>query len=81
MPSANVRIDTRTHQTLKQLADQQNASMQDILARAIEVYRRATFLDAANAEFGALRSRSKDWQAELDEREAWDSTLSDGSRE
>lgn len=81
MPSANVRIDIRTHQALKHLAKQENASMQDILAKAIEGYRRATFLEAANAEYGALRSRSKDWQAELDEREAWDSTLSDGSSE
>jgi len=55
--------------------------MQDILAKAIEGYRRARFLEAANAEFSALRSRPKEWQSELAEREVWDSTLSDGSRE
>ena len=81
MPSANVRIDLRTHQALKHLAEQQNASMQDILARAIESYRRATFLAGANGDYGALRSRPKEWQGELAEREAWDSTLRDGSRE
>ena len=78
MPSANVRIDAETHEVLKRLAEQDGEPMQSILAKAVERYRRARFLEGANADFAALRKRSKDWQDELAEREAWDSTLSDG---
>jgi hypothetical protein len=52
--------------------------MQSKLAKVAERYRRMRFLEDANADFAALRERSKDWQEELAEREAWDSTLSDG---
>ncbi|MEP7355118.1 MAG: toxin-antitoxin system protein [Acidobacteriota bacterium] len=53
--------------------------MQSILAKAVERYRRARFLQDANADFAELRKRPKDWKDELEEREAWDSTLRDGS--
>ncbi|MEO8097820.1 MAG: toxin-antitoxin system protein [Acidobacteriota bacterium] len=81
MPTANVRIDIETHEVLKRLAEQEKEPMQSILAKAIERYRRARFLDGANADFAALKKRPKDWQSYLAEREAWDSTLEDGLKE
>jgi len=36
------------------------------------------FLEAANRSYAALRKDTKAWKAELEEREAWDATLSDG---
>ena len=78
MPSANVRIDTGTHDILKRLSEQENEPMQSILAKAVESYRRMSFLDAANSDFAALKKRPKEWQSYLAERAAWDATLEDG---
>ncbi|MGH2516516.1 MAG: toxin-antitoxin system protein [Ktedonobacterales bacterium] len=78
MPGSTVRISEHTHDLLKVLAAETGEPMQAILDRALEEYRRRRFLEEANAEFAALRNDPEAWQEELDEREAWDSTLMDG---
>ena len=45
------------------------------------MYRRAQFVEAANASYARLRERDQDWQAELAERKLWDATLLDGQEE
>jgi len=52
--------------------------MQVILDRALERYRRETFLRAANADFDALRNDPKTWKEELGERKRWEQTQADG---
>jgi hypothetical protein len=52
--------------------------MQSVLAKAIEEYRRRTFLESANAAYAALRRDRKGWRHEQGERVAWDATLRDG---
>jgi len=74
----NVRISSHTHASLRQLARDAGESMQAILDQAVERYRRASFLRAANADFAALRRNPKAWKAELRERQVWDQTLADG---
>ena len=54
--------------------------MQDILEKAVELYRRQRFLEQSNGAFEALRDHPKKWQAEQAEREAWDATIADDSR-
>jgi hypothetical protein len=76
--SANVRISLRGHQLLRQLAKEEQQSMQAILDRALERYRRESFLLAANADFEALKSNPRAWKEELRERELWEQTLADG---
>ena len=78
MQSATVRISSTSHNILKELAAHSGESMQVILDQAIEQYRRQVFLQEANQAYAALRNHSEAWQAELEEREAWDVTLSDG---
>ena len=78
MPSANVRISPESRQTLRLLAREAGESMQAVLDKAIETYRREKFLREANAEFAALRSNPKAWKDELEERRLWDQTLMDG---
>jgi predicted transcriptional regulator len=78
MPTANVRVDVETHEVLKRLAEQDSEPMQSILAKAVERYRRARFLEDANEDFARLKARPKEWQSYLAEREAWDGTLQDG---
>jgi hypothetical protein len=74
----NVRISPRAHELLRQLADEEQQSMQSVLDRAIERYRRDRFLRAANADFAALKQDRKAWKQELGERELWEQTASDG---
>ena len=74
----NVRISPHAHELLRQLAEEERVSMQAVLDRAIERYRRESFLRAANSDFQALKSDSRAWKQEVKEREVWDQTLADG---
>jgi hypothetical protein len=60
------------------MAEEEQESMQSVLDRALERYRREKFLRAANADFEALRDDPRGWQEELRERELWEQTLADG---
>lgn len=51
--------------------------MQAVLDKAIEAYRRETFIRAANAEFAALKRDKKAWKKELEEKRLWERTLHD----
>lgn len=73
-----VRLTTRSHELLRQLAKEEQESMQSVLDRAIEQYRREKFLRAANADFARLRSDAKAWKQQLAERETWENSLADG---
>jgi hypothetical protein len=74
----NVRISPRAHELLRQLAEEERRSMQSVLDRALEGYRRDRFLRAANADFAALQGDAKAWKEELGERELWEQTVADG---
>ncbi len=52
--------------------------MQEVAARAVEVYRRQRLLDQINADFAALRADPGAWQEYCSDLAAWDSTLLDG---
>jgi len=66
---------------LRQLAQEEDESMQAVLDKAIEHYRREKFLRDANADYAALRRNPKAWKEELKERALWEQTLSDGLAE
>jgi hypothetical protein len=76
--SETVRIRPETHAKLRALAQRTGDPMPDILDKAVEVYRRKQFLAECNHAFRALKSDPTAWAEELKEREAWDTTLSDG---
>jgi len=76
--SPNVRISVHTHAVLRQLAKEEDQPMQAVLDKAVERYRRETFLRAANADYAALRRDPKAWKSELRERKLWDQTVVDG---
>jgi len=81
MASDTVRIHPSSHASLKELAEQSGETMADVLAKAIEVYRRKVFLERLNGDFAALRSDPDAWKEELAERESWDATLADGVKD
>lgn len=74
----NVRISPRTHALLRQLAKEADESMQAILDKAVERYRREAFLRAANNDYAALKRNPKAWRKALKERSLWEQTLADG---
>ena len=81
MSSIQVRIDETTHKTIKSLANSLGESMQSVVERAIERFRREIFLESLSGDFANLRSNADSWKSEIDERTIWESTLSDGEKE
>ncbi len=77
MSTITVRVHESTHRSLKEMARQTGEAMSDILAKAIEHYRRQSFLQGLADDFAALRRDPDAWDEELREREAWDVTVGD----
>lgn len=78
MSSATIRISESSRKALKQLAARQGETMQAVLERSIELYRRHRLLEETNQAYAALRQDRKRWAALETERKQWDSTLQDG---
>jgi len=74
---SNVRISESTHATLRSLAAEGGETMQAVLDKAIEEYRRRLFWERVENAAGDLRKDSAAWEEELAERRAWDATLLD----
>ncbi|MFM6163644.1 MAG: hypothetical protein ACKPE1_20935 [Dolichospermum sp.] len=60
------------------LVDSSGETLQTVLDKAIENYRRYIFLVQANEAFATLRKNETLWQEEISERQAWEQTLADG---
>lgn len=77
MAGRTVRIGDKAGRTLRLISTRTGETMQKVLDRALESYRRQVFLDDANSAFAALKSDKRAWAAEVEERAAWDITLGD----
>lgn len=77
MASATVKIDAETYAKLRATAAETGKPMIEVLAKAVEIYRRQAFLEALSADFAALRGDAEAWQDELAERATWDRALAD----
>jgi uncharacterized protein YlzI (FlbEa/FlbD family) len=78
MPDLTISLSNTSHKTLIKLVETSGESMQTVLDKAIENYRRYVFLVQANQAFVALRQNEELWQEELTERGLWDVTMADG---
>jgi hypothetical protein len=76
--SVNVRVTRQTHLQLAALARENGLTMQAIIDRAVEAYRRQNFLEGLNADFAALKENADEWLLLADERSMWEQTLADG---
>ena len=77
IPTATVRVTAETRDLIQELARESNQSMQSLIARAVEQYRRQLVLQRANDAYAALRAQPEGWAEELEERHIWESTLAD----
>ena len=78
MPGATVRISDASRDILRKLAAQESESMQSILEKAIEAYRRQHFLKEINKAYSVLHQNKEAWTAMEKELAEWDATLGDG---
>jgi hypothetical protein len=78
MSGTTVRVRSETRDLLRELAHETGEPIQDVLAKAVETYRRQRILAATNAAYAALRADPARWQEEQRERAAWEGTLADG---
>ena len=81
MPGTTVRVSRKTGEVLRKLSKTTGESMQAILDKAVEEYRRKRFLEEANRAFAALKNNSEAWKEEVEERELWNNTLADDLEE
>ena len=77
-PTTTVRVSRSTHAKLQHLAGEVGRPMSQIVAEAVETYRRNAFFDAFDLAVARLRSNPKAWAEELAERRALEGTLQDG---
>lgn len=75
MPGATVRIREETRDALRELEDQTGERTTDLLARAVDQFRRSLILAETNAAYSRLAAESDDHARELAEL---DGTLADG---
>ncbi len=73
-----VRVNETTHAVIRNLANELGESMQSIVDKAIERYKRELFLESLNQDFKKLQENEIDWENELEERRLWENTLLDG---
>ena len=78
MAGTQVRISESTHQLLRSLADQAGESMQEVVEKAVEHYRRKAFLEGLSNDFRNLREDKVAWEEDQEEKALWDNTLQDG---
>ncbi|MNY19515.1 hypothetical protein D3C86_1529520 [compost metagenome] len=76
--SKPIRVSESTHSILTWLASDSGTSMQEIVDKAVEEYRRKKLLDATNAAYASLRANPGAWAEVEQERAEWDSTNLDG---
>lgn len=77
MANPAIRISQASREIIDEIAAASGKTTQEIVAEALEAYRRDRILDFANEAYARLRQDPEAWQAELEERELWDMTLVD----
>jgi hypothetical protein len=73
-----VRIREETRDALRDLERQTGERTPDLLARAVDQFRRSLIIAETNVAYGALRADDSAWNETEAERNEWDETLSDG---
>lgn len=73
-----LRVNADTRAILQDLARKKSVSMQEIVRRAVETYRREQLMAAAAAGYAALRANPSAWQEYQEEMASLDGALADG---
>ena len=76
--TTTIRVSRKVYNDAKSLAQKQHENIQDIIEHAITEYKKKKFYESLNDAYAKLKSNPVAWKEELEEREEWDRTLSDG---
>ena len=77
-PDTTVRVGRRTSAAIARLARESGVARKDVVAQAVERLRRHRLLESVNQGFAAMKKERGAWRDEVDERQSWEATLSDG---
>lgn len=77
MSTTAVSVSQKTMRVLNDLANETSQSVEQILEKAIEDYRRKVFFEGLAADYAALKSNPESWTEELEERKLFEGTLMD----
>lgn len=75
---SHVRVSENTHQTLRSISLKDGETMQDIIDKAVEDYRRKRFLQGLSQDYQTLQQDPEVWKVHEEETALWDNTLEDG---
>ncbi len=78
MGQAMVRISEQSRETLREIAHSEHETIQAVLEKAIEEYRRKRFFEDLDAAYAKLQEVPTEWEAYQAELRVWDTTLADG---
>jgi predicted CopG family antitoxin len=76
--TTTIRIKRQTYNSLKDVAKQEHVSLQDVLDKLLEQYKTRKFFAELQQSVTHAKSQPDLWAEELQERQAWEATLSDG---
>jgi hypothetical protein len=75
---SQVRVSESTHEILRSLSSQEGKSMQDILDKAVEDYRRKAFLEGLSDDYRLLQESPEAWAEHEEEMALWNNVMTDG---
>jgi hypothetical protein len=78
MAHTTVRITRSTHELLREIAGREKVSMQAVLERALEAYRRQRFLEEVNEGYARMQADPVARDAFDTELAGWDHAIADG---
>jgi hypothetical protein len=78
MESHTIRVNKKTLETIRELAEKAETTMTAIVEAAVQEYRTAEFWKEVNAGYAALRANPEAWADYQEEIRAWECTLADG---
>ena len=73
-----ITISKEAHQVITTIADTEGISVEGVIDKAVENYRRESLLRQTNKAFAVLRNDPSGWEDEQRERNDWNITLNDG---
>jgi predicted transcriptional regulator len=76
-----IRVSEETRTALRNLAHARGESMQEVVAKAVEQFRRQQFFDALDASYAKLQEDREAWESLQHEYAEWETTLGDGLKE
>ncbi len=76
--ATQLRVNESTHSVIRKLASECGESMQSIVEKAVERYKRELFLESLSQDFKKLRENKEAWDEEMEERRLWENALLDG---